>query len=139
LENIDSLVALDRYALDVEAERSAANLQTYGQMHAAARADKDEAEAELKRAYAIAELRVRQSDPHEFGLGKFTEDSVTACVESSKEVEDAVKKSLKVRKELYELEATVSALNDKSSQIKNLVSLWIGGYFAEPGKKTSKY
>jgi hypothetical protein len=139
MQNIDDLVALDRYALDIEAEKSAASLQTYGQMHAQARADKDTAEAEMKRVSAEVELEVRKTDPHEFGLDKFTESSIAAVVGASREVDDVVKKLVEAKKKVYELEAAVSALNDKSSQIKNLVSLWIGGYFAEPTKKTGKY
>lgn len=138
--NIDELVSLDRYALDVEAERSAANLQTVGQLCAEARANKDAAEAVLKRVYGETELMVRKIPPAKFGLEKFTESSISAIVESSKEVEEATSVLLDAKKKFYELEAAVSALSDKSSRIKDLTSLWIGGYFAEPTtKKKDKY
>jgi len=137
--NHDERVALDRYALDTEAERSAANLQTVGQEWAQAKTDKDYAEADLKRISAEVNLAVRTADPQNYGLAKFTEDSISACVEASKEVQDAVKGVLNAKKEYNELDAVMTALKDKSDQIKNLTQLWIGGYFAEPTKKTGKY
>lgn len=138
--NIDELVELDRYALDVEAERSAANLQTVGNMCAEARAEKDEAEMELKRWYASAELKIRKSSPSKFGLEKFTEGSIAALVEVDEEVMRAGQKLLIAKELYYKLEAAVSALSDKSSRIKDLTALWIGGYYAEPTtKKTDKY
>jgi hypothetical protein len=138
--NIDELVELDRFALDVEAERSAANLQTVGQLCAEAKTAKDVADLELKRVRASAELDIRKSPPSRYGLEKFTEGSIAALVEVDKGVVEKGNDLLRTKETHSRLEAAVSALSDKSSRIKDLTALWIGGYYAEPAtKKTDKY
>jgi preprotein translocase subunit SecA len=132
LINIEDLVTLDRYALDVEASQSAANLQTYSKELAQKRADRDSASLAVDVMRAEVSLKVRSSDPQTYGLSKFTEDSIGAIVETDKEVLEVQTNLLKAKEQVYLYEAAVNALNDKSGQIKNLVSLWCGGYYAEP-------
>jgi hypothetical protein len=136
--NIEELVKLDRYALDVEASQSAANLQTYSAELATAKATKDMADSELDIIIAETSLKVRGSDPLNYGISKFTEDSIKAIVETDKEVLTAKKNLLDAKERVYLFESSVNALNDKSGQIKNLVSLWIGGYYAEPSDGSMK-
>jgi hypothetical protein len=81
---------------------------------------------------------VRKSDPTTYGLSKFTEDSIGAIVETNEEVIGSVAELLKAKEQVYIFESAVNALNDKSSRIKDLVALWLGGYYAEPSNNTAK-
>lgn len=138
MNGIENLVILNRYALDVEASESAANLQTYGAELAKAKTARDSASAQEEVTRSAVSLKVRKANPLDYGLSKFTEDSIEAIVNTDQEVVDAVKALLKAKEDVYLLEAAVNALNDKSSRIKDLVSLWIGGYYAEPSDGKAK-
>jgi len=136
--DISKLCQLDRYALDVEAEGAAANLQTYSADLAKAKISSMDAELNLKKITYQVELDIRRDDPKAYGLDKFTEASITALVGVSDKVETAKQIYIEAKGEQLELEANVEALREKCDQIKNLVSLWIGGYFAEPSSGKSR-
>lgn len=128
----EQMCQLNRFALDEEAGMSAANLQTYGEQLAKARVEKDSLESGLKTVYAVEELTIRKCDPKAYGLEKFTEGSISALVESSHAVMEGKRLLIEAKERFFTLEALVMALKDKSDQIKNLTSLWIAGYYAEP-------
>lgn len=133
---IEDLVKLDRYALDEEAEKAAGVLQTSSQNLADARADLLEAETAYKRKCAEVELTIRKNDPRTYGLEKYTEAVISSLITMDMEVQDALDEMNEAQAKVYELSSDVAALNEKCSQIKNLVSLWIGGYYAEPSNKS---
>jgi hypothetical protein len=126
------LCKLNRFKLDEESEKAAATLQTYSTDSAKARIKAMRAEMALKTLLSATELEIRRGDPAKYGLGKFTEDSIKALVETDLRVIDAKNEMLEAKEEQYDLESLVEGLREKCSQIKNEISLWIGGYFAEP-------
>lgn len=138
MEDRKSLCSLNRYKLDEEAEKAAAILQNYGQDLAKARIKVLRAELALSTIKYAAELAIRKSDPKKFGLEKFTEGSITALVETDIQVVEAKKNYLDAKEEQVDLEPLVEGLREKCDQIKNEISLWIGGYFAEPANNGNR-
>jgi len=127
-------VRLDQYKLNDEAELNPSLMQHYCDLLAEAKAAKDAVERKLKLMMAEVELSVRRSDPSSFGLSKFTDPVIPPLVETDEKVIALKKELLDAKEDLYTYEGAVDALRDKSSMIKVLQALWVGGYFAANGE-----
>jgi hypothetical protein len=126
------LCELNKYKLDEEASHIAADLQTIGAELAECRIKKDQLEFDVKRLASEVEIDIRKSEPKKFGLDKFTESSISALIETEKSVLTRKQTLIDARADMYRYESVVQALRDKSDQIKNLVTLVVSGFYAEP-------
>jgi DNA replicative helicase MCM subunit Mcm2 (Cdc46/Mcm family) len=127
-------ILLDRTALDEEAEINPAMLQCYSEKLAEAKTERDRLDNQLKFIMAETELAIRKANPKEYGLDKYTEAIISSLVEVDGAVVKCKGVLVEAKKELYTYESAVDALHDKSNQIKNLTSLWCGGYFSQPNQ-----
>jgi hypothetical protein len=128
-------IELDKFKLHEEATMQALLMAEYSDALAKAKTEKDAAELRVKMAEATANLDYRQNPPE--GL-KITEAVIEALVITNTSVVAAKEALIKAKEAVYAFEVAVDALRDKSSMIKVLTSLWIGGYYAAPGETPKK-
>lgn len=133
-KNFKDDVRLEKTKLDDEAELNPSLMQHYCDLLAEAKAARDAVENKMKLKMAEVELAIRRSDPKSMGLDKFTEAVISSLVETDEKVIALKKELLDAKEDLYTYEGAVDALRDKSSMIKVLQALWVGGYFAANGE-----
>lgn len=122
-------IRLDKFALDSEAEMNPNMLHDHGMALADAKAQRDHADHQVDMIVAATELDIRGKDPKSFGVDKYTEAIVKALVEVDPAVIKAKQTLLAAKEDTYLREASVNALNDKSSMIKVLQNLFTTGYY----------
>ena len=129
-ENFKDDVALNRFQLDVESEKQPSLMQHYAELLAEAKALRDEAKNKLDFVIASRDLYYR-ANPME-GI-KPTEVSIASMVTTDDDVVHAKNREQQARERVYFLESAVATIEDRKSELRNLTSLWIGGYYALPG------
>jgi len=129
-ESFKNDIRIDRFQLDVEVEKQPSLMQFYSESLAEAKAMKDEAKNKLEFVLASRDLYYR-ANPIE-GI-KVTESSIASMVTTDAEVVQAKEREQQAKERTYFLESAVATIEDRKSELKNLTSLWIGGYYALPG------
>lgn len=128
-------VALNRFKLEEESEALSSIYDFYASQQAEAHIEADRAKKELDRVKATKELQLRRDPPMDI---KLTESTVSALVQEASEVQSAENALLMANEKLYNLDATIYALNQKKSGLDNLVSLWERGYYSQEGAMASQ-
>lgn len=128
LKEAEREVQINRYRLDECCEENAELVQRYNALLAEAKVEKDRLTYELSLVKAKAELGYRANPPD--GL-KVTEGVIAALVADTEEVQQAEKALLAAKAAVYRLEAVASSFDDRRSELKNLTTLWVGGYFGD--------
>jgi hypothetical protein len=121
---------INRYRLDEESEKQADNYGFYADKLAIAKTERDTAKAFLDYTEASVDLKLRENPPKDI---KITETSIAALVSTDTEVLNAKNAYISAQGKVNNLEASVTAMEHRRSQIKNLTMLWIGGYYSVPG------
>jgi hypothetical protein len=121
---------INRYRLDEEAEKQAATYGFYADRLAEAKSNRDSQKANLEYIEAKVGLQMRENPPENI---KVTDSTISNLVSCNDDVQSAKNKYLEEQALVNKLEAIVTAMEHRRSQIKNLTMLWIGGYYSVPG------
>ena len=121
-------VLLNKFKIDEECEKQSSLYYYWANKLADAKSELDKAEDQLKLGMAENELSIREK--WDDSWGKITEAAVKARLE--KEVSTYREEIRNCQKEVYILEAGVKALDHKKSQLDNLTTLLVKGFYATP-------
>lgn len=125
------VLSVDENDLVSEWKRQAELYHEWAVAAAAARAEEDQAKAQME--LVEAETRVEaMENPSAFGLTKATVDSVNAAVIMDAGFKKAQARYLSCKEERATLEAMVAALDHKKRALESLVQLRVADYYAEP-------
>jgi len=119
-------VALDRYALHLEAEAQSSLTQFYSEKLGEAKAEKDTAEHRVKFLEAEKGLWYRANPPPDV---KITDAVIASLIATNDEVVAAQKELLEAKRNVYTYDSAVTALDHKSSMLKILTQLFSSGYY----------
>lgn len=119
-------VAIDRFKLEEECETQPSIYGYYASQFAEAKSDAERAKSRYDLVLAEKDLSIRRNPPMDV---KLTEASISALVTESSDVQLAKEAVLVANAKVNNLEAAIFALNQKKSQLDNLVQLWIKDYY----------
>lgn len=122
-------VKLDRFNLEVEAERQPSLFQYWSEQLADAKSERDRMDNRLKTRSAEIELEIRRCPPPDI---KLTESVVAAYIQSNVELEGMRAELLAQQKHVAHLEGAVRAFEQKKSMIEVQMRLWAAGYYSNP-------
>jgi hypothetical protein len=137
-EDKRSLLAFDKFNLDVEFERQAWLYLDYAEQLAAAEAKVNQLDSllDLKKAQLLLDIRTA---PEKFRLrGKPNKEEVEAAITVHEDVQNLVYKLLRRKEEVGKLKAFVRALEHRKSAMEREADLFIAGYFAGKPRLKSK-
>ena len=132
-------VKINRFKLEEECEQHAQVYWYYAELLAKARSNRDAIENALKLKKAEVNMAIRTTPEVYVGNVKVTESVVESTVEINADVQKYKTELLAAESEVYTLEAAVTAMTHRKSELDNLVQLWIKAYYASPdGGKPSQ-
>lgn len=120
--SFESDVKLDKYNIDKEVQRQPGLVGEYAKEEAQAKSEKDRLEAQLKQLKGR-----RYLDFIANSAKKPTGDQLNAMVACDEDVVALEGELLDAKRELNDWSAGLKAIEDKSSQIKNLKDLMVSG------------
>jgi uncharacterized secreted protein with C-terminal beta-propeller domain len=129
------IMTIDKFQLDVEAERISASIQNIGEERAVAEGNKDRLYAQYKLLKNEKNLYYRMNPPKDT---KVTESVVESLVETDKDVVAARNAFLVAQEEFATMDVAYTAIRDKSSKIRDLITLFGMGYFADSRQAVTK-
>lgn len=122
---------IDRFHLEVEADKQSELMEHYGRKLAYYSALEKEAKRKLE--YVQAECaEIIRNNPKQYGLEKTTDTVVYRIALNEPDYvreHDGYREILQMK---LTYEAAVKALAQKGSMIKELVKLWLNDYYSEP-------
>jgi hypothetical protein len=124
-------LAIDPHALEEEWMRQPALFQKYTDLLVRAQQERDKAKERLDVVKSKLDLDIR-NDHEAFGLKKITEGAITACILTNSIYKDAQKRLNEATYKVGLLNGAIRGLEHKKKSLENLVSLWLGSYFAGP-------
>lgn len=128
--NIEEDRKLNRYRLDEEAETQAEAYGWWAERLAEAKSMRDTAKVYMEYTTDSTAFSIRRTPPEDM---KITEALISNLVATDPVVRKAKDDYLAAQAAVNVLEAHVTAMEHRRSQIKNLTMLWIGGYYSVPG------
>ena len=129
--NFSKDVEINRFKLPECCAEQASLYHFWAEKQADARIAVKGAEGKVKLTEAERDLFYRE--PKNFPEGiKSTEASIKALIESDDEVQVAKQALLQARTVLYKLDAGVTALEHRRSELSNLTELYAKAFYANP-------
>lgn len=122
---------IDPLRLDEELIGQPKQRGTFGELHADAVKDLDDARSTLAVAEAEADRDIREC-PSDYGIDKLSEARISAAVTLHPAVRVASKKVNEAKHKVNVLEAAVSGLEHRKRALSDLVTLHGQDYFAAP-------
>lgn len=122
---------IDPLRLDDELIGQPAQRGQFGELHADAQKDLDDAKANLSVAEAEADRDIREN-PADYGIDKLSEARISAAVTLHPAVKVALKKVNEAKYNLNVLQAAIDGLEHRRAALKSLVELHGQDYFAAP-------
>ena len=122
---------IDEYQLDKEWIGQPRQRMVWGEKHADALLELDEAKSALEVVKAEIDKAIREKGIHIDGK-KITETAIANTVLTTVECKEAVKRMNEARHKARMIEATVEALEHRKRALEKLVDLHGRDYFAEP-------
>ena len=135
LRNLGEDLKIDKFNLDIMAERMPELIQYWGQVKVEAESAKDRLYANYKLLKNEKNLAYRKNPPE--GV-KITESVIDSLVESDKDVVKAHSDFLDAQENYATYEVAFTAIRDKSSRVRDEISLWLGGYFGDSRQSEAK-
>jgi hypothetical protein len=124
-------VKVNKYKLEIECEKQASTYFYWANELADAKTRLNEAEDALKLIYATADLATRHNWNESLN-GKSTESSIKSVIETSKDVLQGKEDVRDAQSAVNTLFAAVGALDHRKSELDNLVTLLVKGFYAAP-------
>jgi hypothetical protein len=119
---------IDKDKLDDECLKNPSLNQFVGEMQVKAKVEVLNLENQLKAKQAEFNLYVRENPPTNI---KITESVVESLIEINPDIIEIRNQIVLAREKLLYLDVTMSTIEDRKGELKNLVTLWLGGYFGE--------
>lgn len=127
--DFDEDIKINKFKLPDECMSHASTYYYWAKKLAEAKTNLDAAEDGAKLFASEMEMQIRK-EWDDSTQGKMTEASVKALLENKMEKEKA--KIRNVQKEVYILEAGVKAMEHRKSELDNLTTLLVKGFYAAP-------
>jgi hypothetical protein len=134
---IDQL-SIDIFSLEEECAAQPQKFMKVAEQYAEAILEKEMAKRNVKVVTARTALSIRQSDPEDYGLTKWTEASIQAVIDKHPDILAAEESYFQTIRNLELLKAGKEAYMDRRSQLTNLVSLRNAQYYADPTKEAER-
>lgn len=125
-------LTINEYALELECAEQPSKFMKWAERYALAIFERDKAKQDLKVTIAETNLSIRNREPEDFGLSKWTENAVQSVLDKHPDVLVAENKYLNAVKELELMRAAKDAFQDRKFQLINIVSLRNAQYFSDP-------
>lgn len=129
-------VKINRFKLEVEAEKQPSIYQYWSGLLAQAKADKDTADDKLDLVKSTRELYIRaeveKGNKDYTSVGKVSESAMKAFIETDDRVMKAKEFLRKAKELVYILEGAVKSLEHRKDSLDNLTVQWSKGYYAKP-------
>ena len=122
---------INRYELDKECEGQSTQRGVWGEKHADALLEVDEAKSALAVVMAEVDRAIREEDIHINGK-KITDTAIASMVLISLECKEAVKRLNEAKHAGRIVEASVEGLEHRKTMLVKMVDLHGRDYFAEP-------
>lgn len=122
---------IDPLRLDDELIGQPSQRGQFGELHADAQKDLDDAKANLSVAEAEADRDIREN-PADYGIDKLSEARISAAVTLHPAVKVALKKVNEAKYKVNVLQAAIDGLEHRRAALKSLVELHGQDYFATP-------
>jgi hypothetical protein len=124
-------VRINKYKLDEECEKQSSLYYYWAEKNAEAKKILSQSQDLLKYTLAETETNIRKNwdDTKD---GKQTEGSIKAKVETTPKIKSIKEQIIENEHQVNVLSAAVSAMEHRKSELNNLVSLHLGGYYATP-------
>lgn len=122
---------INRFALELEAERQPSLMAEWGERLANAKKDRDNKEINLKTVMAEKGNHFRET------LAKATADAVKDSVLASPEVQTAQRELVEADYLVSMLYSAVNAIEQKKGMIEALQKLYLGNYFSKPNDRST--
>jgi hypothetical protein len=122
---------IDEYRLDKEWVGQPNQRKVWGEKHADALLEVDEAKSALEVTKAQIDKAIREN-PERFGLKKITETVVANTILTDLECQEVMKRLNEARHKARIIEAAVEALEHRKRALEKLVDLQGRDYFSEP-------
>jgi hypothetical protein len=119
---------IDKDKLDDECLKNPSLNQFVGEMQVKAKVEVLNLENQLKAKQAEFDLYVRENPPEKI---KITESVVESLIETNPDIIEIRNQIVLAKEKLLYLDVTMSTIEDRKGELKNLVTLWLGGYFGE--------
>jgi hypothetical protein len=123
---------LNEYALELECADQPRKFMKWAERYALAVFERDKAKQNLKVTIAETNLSIRNREPEDYGLSKWTENAVQSVLDKHPDVLEAENQYLEAIKNLELLRAAKDAFQDRKFQLINLVSLRNAQYYSDP-------
>lgn len=117
--------------LDLDCKEQPELMMKYSEYVAKMEKERDQAKAVLEYIEAELDKDVR-NNPEKYDLEKLNESKVAAAIKRQKKYKDAEEVYINAKFEAQVAKGTVTAFNDRKTQLSNLVELYKGQYFAGP-------
>lgn len=121
---------IDPLRLDDELIGQPAQRGQFGELHADALKDLDDAKANLSVAEAEADRDIREN-PADYGIDKLSEARISAAVTLHPAVKVALKKVNEAKYKLNVLQAAIDGLEHRRAALKSLVELHGQSYYSD--------
>ena len=128
---------INKYKLEDECENQHNLYNYWATLLADARTNKDRQESKLELLEGKVELKYRSMEDLP-GKIKSTEGAIKACIKCDEEIEEQTEKVNNAKSEVYHLEVAVKSFEQRKSDLDNLVTLFVKGFYSQPdGKRRS--
>lgn len=124
-------VRINKYKLDEECEKHSSSYYYWAEKNAEAKKVLSQSQDLLKYTLAEVEMGIRKTwdDTKD---GKQTEPAIKAKLETTPKIKTIKEQIIENEHQVNILSAAVSAMEHRKSELNNLVSLHLGGYYATP-------
>jgi len=127
----DSEFSLDRFNLEVEAERQSRLIRKYGKLASRFKglALDEKRRLEVLEGELTEEYRRYKKD---YGIIKDTDAILLRLIKGDPKYEEQFKKWIEADRKFEDAKSAVQALTNKGFMIKIEVELWLNNYYSEP-------
>lgn len=124
-------IKINRFQLEIECERQASTYLYWANRLADAKSSLNDEEDSLKLSIAQTDVDIRASW-NDTVQGKQTEGSIKATLETHPDILSGKEKVRKLQREVNTLIGVVSAFDHRKSELDNLTTLLVKGFYSAP-------
>jgi hypothetical protein len=128
-------LTINEYALEIECADQPQKFMKWAERYAQSIFERDKAKQDLKVKIAEINLSIRNQEPDNYGLSKWTENAVQSVLDRHPDILAAENIYLEAVKNAELLRAARDAFQDRKFQLINLVSLRNAQYYGDPLKE----
>ena len=123
---------INEYALEIECADQPQKFMRWAERFAQALFERDKAKQDLKVVIAETNLGVRNQEPENYGLSKWTENAIQSVLDKHPDILAAENRYIEAVRDAELLRSAKDAFQDRKYQLINLVSLRNAQYYGDP-------